>query len=317
MLKRVSIATGVLLVAAIIAAFWLRGAVEQRTPGAYFDSAGLQVFYTDEGPREADPVILVHGFAVNGDINWRANGIVSALNQDFRVITIDNRGHGLSGKPHEPEKYGIEMVNDIVRLMDHLKIPKAHVVGYSMGAFITMRLIASYPDRLLSAMPCGAGWSKPEGSNIEMLNGLADSLDRDEGFDALARHIEPEGKDPGAVRIASMNYFLSRINDKKALAAVVRGFKSLVVEEAELRTNKVPVKSVVGSRDPLRDGVDNMKDVMANLETVYLEGDDHITAMRDKQFIANIRDFLAAHRQAKPSVAAQAAPALTPALAGN
>lgn len=295
-MKRVLIAVAVVLVLVGGAWAYVQHRIGTRTPGQTFDSAGVKIFYTDEGPREAEPVILIHGFGINADIQWRKSGVVRALKKDYRVVTLDNRGQGLSDKPHEPEKYGAEMANDVVRLMDHLKIAKAHVIGYSMGGFITMRLIASYPDRLLSAMPCGAGWGETNDDNMKMLNGLADSLDAGGGFDLLAKRLEPGGKEPSPVKVASMNFFLSQMNDKKALAALIRGFRGLTVTEDEIRRNIVPVQAIVGTIDPLRDGVDRMKDVMANLKTVYLEGDDHMTAPHDPRYIAAVKDFLAAHK---------------------
>lgn len=312
-MKRIAKVVGVLLVLAGIGGYWMLSTLNKRVPGETFDSAGVPIFYVDEGPRDADPVILVHGFAANGDINWRAPGIVDALKDSYRVITVDNRGHGLSGKPHNPDQYGIEMVNDIVRLMDHLEIQKAHVVGYSMGAFITLKFITTHPERLLSAMPCGAGWSKPEGANLAMINTLADDLEHGRGFDALVRRLSPGGKEPTAWKFASVNFFLSRINDTLALAASVRGFNSLVVSEEELRKNTVPVRSVVGTIDPLRDGVDAMKDVMANLDVVYLNGFNHITAMKAPGLRENIRGFLDAHRSAAMTSATAANSAKSPA----
>ena len=51
----------------------------------------------------------------------------------YRVIALDCRGHGQSGKPQDPGQYGLEMVRDVVRLLDHLNVERAHVVGYAMG----------------------------------------------------------------------------------------------------------------------------------------------------------------------------------------
>lgn len=300
MLKRVLLGIGAALCALLAAGYWFSGKSVERHPGQHFDSAGVKIFYTDEGPRDADPVVLVHGFAANADFNWRAPGIVDKLIKDYRVITIDNRGHGLSDKPHEADKYGIEMVNDIVRLLDHLKIEKAHVVGYSMGSFITLRMIASHPERLLSAMTCGAGWRKAEGADLALLEELAASLEKGGGFDPLMKRIARIGTEPSRWKLMTINYFLGKFNDKLALANVVRGFRSLVVDEAELRRNTVPVRAIVGDVDPLRDGVDAMKDVMANLETIYVPNEDHITTIRNKQFQQGIVDFLAAHAVRKP-----------------
>ncbi len=85
--------------------------------------------------------------------------VFQRLSRRYRVIALDNRGHGKSDKPYDPAQYGLELVDDVVRLMDHLGIAKAHVVGYSLGGFITLKLALRHPERLLSAAPCGAGWS--------------------------------------------------------------------------------------------------------------------------------------------------------------
>ncbi len=121
---------------------------------ATFDSNGVKIRYLVEG--EGEPVLLIHGFVVNKELQWGLPGTIKALAKDHRVIALDNRGHGKSGKPTDPKKYGMEMVEDAVRLLDHLKIKKAHVVGYSMGAVITAKLMVTHPDRLLSATLGGA-----------------------------------------------------------------------------------------------------------------------------------------------------------------
>jgi len=97
-----------------------------------FDSNGVSIQYTVEG--QGEPVVLIHGLHASTDINWRAPGIIKALAENYQVIAMDVRGHGHSGKPEQEEAYGMEMVEDVIRLLDHLKIKKAHVVGYSMGA---------------------------------------------------------------------------------------------------------------------------------------------------------------------------------------
>jgi pimeloyl-ACP methyl ester carboxylesterase len=132
-----------------------------RVPGEYFDSNGVRIHYTVEGAGE--PLILIHGLAANADLNWRRAGINALLRKDFQVIAFDCRGHGLSDKPHEKEQYGPEMVHDVTRLMDHLKIEKAHVAGYSMGGFIALELAMRYPERVRSVALCASGWKDPNG----------------------------------------------------------------------------------------------------------------------------------------------------------
>ncbi len=263
--------------------------------GQFFESNGVKIHYTVEG--QGEPVILVHGFAANADANWRVPGITEALAKEYQVICLDNRGHGLSDKPHEQSKYGVEFCNDIVRLMDHLKIQKAHVIGYSMGSFITLKLGTLYPDRLLSFAPCGAGWERKDDPN-DRREEIAKALENDNDFTPLFKAISPPGKLPGSRGLLSINYILNKTNDTKALAAVMRSLSDIIVTEEALRASKVPSISIVGTEDPLRTGVDRMKDVMGNHETVYIDGTDHITTIRDPKFLQTLRTFLKKHSAA-------------------
>lgn len=301
MKRKILVVLVALIVLALAGAGWTYHNVTKRVVGEYFDADGVRIHYTVEG--QGEPVILVHGFAANADANWRVPGITEALAKDFKVICLDNRGHGLSDKPHDTAMYGTEFCKDIVRLMDHLKIEKAHVVGYSMGSFITLKFVTMFPERLLSAAPCGAGWERendPDNHTIE----IAESLERNNDFTPLFRAISPPGKLPGRRGLLSINYVLNLTNDAKALACVMRSLNNLIVTEQELRACTVPTISIVGTNDPLRNGVDRMKDVMGNHETVYIDGTDHITTIRDPKFVGTLRQFLKKH-----SVGAHAPPA--------
>lgn len=101
---------------------------------ATFNSAGTTIRYLADGAGE--PVILIHGYTSDTEKQFVRTGIFDALAKTYRVYGMDARGHGKSGKPHDPAAYGAEMGLDIVRLMDHLGLKTAHVVGYSMGAHI-------------------------------------------------------------------------------------------------------------------------------------------------------------------------------------
>lgn len=302
-IARIAFAVLLLSFAAAGSGVWLlSGKAFERTQGQYIDSNGARIHYTDEGTGE--PVILVHGFAANADLNWRMPKIIANLSKDYRVIAFDNRGHGLSGKPHEADAYGVEMVEDIVRLMDHLEIEKAHVVGYSMGAFITLKLIAMHPDRLLSAAPCGAGWEKDGGAERqEWRTELIASLERGKGFGPLMTLIDPGHGPLSGIRKWVANRTLRNLNDQTALAIVLRELPQLAVMEEQLRANTVPVLSIAGSDDPLKSGVDNMTGVMANHEVVVINGGNHISLLRNKkhcaEFVAALRAFLDRHRPAQ------------------
>lgn len=115
---------------------------------AHFSSFdGVDIHYEVEG--DGPPVVLLHGIIANFELNWRSPGISKALvDAGFRVVGPDARGHGQSGKPHESSAYGDDaMAKDVVALFDHLELEHADVVGYSMGAAVTMRF-AARDDRI-------------------------------------------------------------------------------------------------------------------------------------------------------------------------
>ena len=146
-----------------------------RVPGSYFDADGVRLHFRDEG--SGTPIVLVHGFAVQADLNWRWNLCIRRLrNAGYRVLSLDVRGHGLSGKPHHPEAYGVELVDDVVRLLDHLGIEKAHVAGYSMGGFITLKAITRHPGRFHSGIICAAGWGILDDENRALFAAVVDAI---------------------------------------------------------------------------------------------------------------------------------------------
>lgn len=295
MRKRWWVLLSVLLLVVVVpvaGAYWLYEETVARTQGEFFDSDGAKIHYTVEG--DGEPVILVHGFIANADLNWRSPGFNKALSKEYKVIALDNRGHGLSDKPHDPGAYGEQMVKDIVNLMDHLAIDKAHVVGYSMGGFITLKLLTMYPDRLLSASPCGMGWAEINEENRATIDRIATSLEEGKGFGPLFERLNLKMEQPGMVG-GMFNRLLSRINDTDALAAAMRGMEQLVVTEDMLRNNQVPTLTVVGSIDPLGDTAARHHEIMQNHELVLLEGADHISAMRHADYIPALLNFLRAH----------------------
>ena len=258
---------------------------------AYFTSGGVKLHYTVQGKGE--PVILIHGYAVNIQMNWAA--LQPALAQNYQVIALDNRGHGLSEKPTTPDDYGTKFVDDVIALMDHLKIKKAHVVGYSMGGFITDKLLTTYPERLLTATLGGAGWAHPDDDSVGF-EALAVSLEQGKGLAPLFTFLTPKGEAPPTEeRIQSMNQMILAFNDPKALAAVARSFPAFAVPEAKLRANKVPTLALIGEIDPLKAGVDRLDGVMANLKIVVIPGANHMTAFTNPAFVSSLKSFLAEH----------------------
>lgn len=281
---------------ALLCSLFVASALGRAEEGR-FDSKGVKIRYTVEG--EGEPVLLIHGFTATPEVQWVLPGIVRALAKDYRVITMDVRGHGKSDKPTEAKDYGPQMVEDAVRLLDHLKIKKAHVVGYSMGALITGKLLATHPDRLLTATLGGAG-ALPAGVKLPpFIDELAESLEKGKGIGPLFVALTPPGKpQPPEFLLQQLNRTLVGKNGK-VFAAVVRSWKDLTVTKEQLKANKVPTLAIIGSDDPLKESIDLIKDDLANLKIVTIDGADHFTAFTNPKFIEALRKFLAEHAQKK------------------
>ncbi len=266
-----------------------------RAEESDFLSGGVKIHYRVEG--QGEPVLLIHGFAATVYLQWVYPGILRTLARDHRVIAMDVRGHGQSDKPTDTDKYGTEMVEDAVRLLDHLKIPKAHVVGYSMGAVITGKLLATHPDRLLSATLGGAGIVLEGGKLPPFVDPLAASLEEGKGLEPLLTYLTPPGKpklSPTALQIANRSLVGG---NSKALLAVVRSWKKLSVRKEQLRANQVPTLALIGEIDPLKEYIDHIQNDMANLKVVVIDGADHFTTCSSPKFIRTLRQFLSEQAQ--------------------
>lgn len=124
----------------------------------FFMSEGVRIRYVEEG-QGADPVILLHDRGSSIEEQWIDTKVMGTLAQQqiFRVIAMDLRGHGKSDKA----KLGAEAARDVVRLMDHLGIPRAHVVGYGLGANIAAYLSVAHADRLITMTLAGGAQVPP------------------------------------------------------------------------------------------------------------------------------------------------------------
>ena len=114
--------------------------------GDRFDSNGVEIHFVSKG--EGPDVVLLHGFSGSAEGAFIKPGTFDAIvNAGFRVTAVDHRGHGSSEKPHDPDSYGVKMAEDVRRLLDHLNIDRAHIVGYSMGGKIANTFRSRHADR--------------------------------------------------------------------------------------------------------------------------------------------------------------------------
>lgn len=258
----------------------------------YLESAGVPLRFVEKG--EGRPVVLIHGFT--GDIEmWTLTGTIAELSESFRVIAMDCRGHGRSGKPHDVTSYGLEMVTDVVRLLDWLDIGEAHIVGYSMGAEISLRLSTMHPDRVRSLTIGGSGWSgKYDDENYQR---LASSLEKSASLGPFIRAVTPTGQPkPSDEAIAVADQILAG-QDIEALVAVARAMGDIINLTADdLSGIRVPVLGIAGVNDPEKQNLEKMAGVVPDFMMKTLLGRDHMDAPSDPQFNRNIIEFLSGQR---------------------
>ena len=264
---------------------------------SFFDSDGVKIHYVVEGKGE--PLLLIHGFAGSTQGN---SSTIKTLSNNFKVIAIDCRGHGQSEKPHDLDAYGMNMIEDNIRLLDNLKIKKAHVFGYSMGGAIAIGIVGFHPERVLSAIVGGAGWIAP--GQVREIPGLdwdelAESIEQGKGITSLVLALIPEGEpQPTPEQLEMANKMFNSTQDPLALAAVIRNFVPSPTE-AQIRSNKIPVLALIGEKDPAKKDVDRLKDLMPNLKIVVIPNADHGTASVDPLFIKSFNDFLLENSSSK------------------
>jgi pimeloyl-ACP methyl ester carboxylesterase len=151
-----------ILVAAAALSLWLGRPANSiaAAESQFFDAKGVKIHFLIEGTGE--PVVLIHGLDSSARVNWQMPGTIDALAKDHQVIAIDLPGYGESDKPADPAAYGEQWVDDVILLLNHLNIRKAHIVGYSMGGMVALKLIAEHPDRVISGTLGGAGWLRED-----------------------------------------------------------------------------------------------------------------------------------------------------------
>src|SRR5262245_4944307 len=183
-----------------------------------FHNGAVEIAYLDEG--EGDPIVLVHGFASTKNVNWVYPTWVSELRKGGRrVIALDNRGHGESEKLYDPAQYAIPMMaGDVTALMDHLDIPRADVMGYSLGSRMAAWLALHEPKRLRSAIFGGIGMAMIEGGGPG--ENVAEALEAP----SLDDVSDPVGR--------TFRAFADQTrSDRLALAACLRGSRGLLSRE--------------------------------------------------------------------------------------
>lgn len=243
-----------------------------------FDSDGVRIAYIDQG--EGEPILLIHGFASNVAANWIDPGWVRALTEaGLRVIAYDNRGHGRSEKLYDPSLYGAPiMAEDARRLLDHLGIARADVMGYSMGARIAAFLLFKHPERVRSLVLAGAG--------INLVRGMV-------GTGPIAKALEaPRIEDVTNDTARSFRAFAEKTgSDLKALAACLRGPREKITAQGLARI-AVPTLVAAGSEDVIAGSGRELASLIPGAQLLDIAGRDHMKTVGDARFKQGVLDFL-------------------------
>ena len=244
----------------------------------HFSSSGIDIAYIDEG--EGDPILLIHGFASNLTVNWIDTGWVRTLKKaGFRVIAYDNRGHGESEKLYDEKYYGApQMAEDARRLLEHLDIPCADVMGYSMGARITAFLLLNHADMVRSAIFGGYG--------INMARAIA-------GRHPIAKALEQGSIDDVVNRTARTfrQFAESTGSDLKALACCYRAASEIIAID-DFKTINTPILVAAGTEDVIGGSARKLADIIPGAEALEIEGRDHMKAVGDQTYKDGVLDFL-------------------------
>lgn len=250
-----------------------------------FDSGGLSIAFDDIASEASQTVLLVHGFATNRAENWRRLGWYGAFERKgYRVVALDLRGHGESGKPHDAGAYGGGvLLSDIVGLMDHLKLGTVDVMGYSMGARLSLQLALAHPARVANLIVGGVGgrmFEPPDPAKTPKMT-MAEAM---------------RAEDPQTIPDATMRGFRlfaeQQGEDRLALAAFTEGRGGPSFGKDDLAAISAPTLVVAGSRDEMAGDPQTLAELVPGAKAVTLPACDHFSAIPHALYKAAVFDFL-------------------------
>ncbi len=256
---------------------------------------GVRISYEVDGPvadSGCPSILFLHGSGLS-KASWRGLGYVRAFREDYRVITADLRGHGLSDKPHDMASYSRELfAGDIEAVLDAAGVAAAHIVGYSVGARLALEMVASRPERILSAVLLG-GSPAPMAGQVASLF-FPDYLRalRAGGMPAFIAGWEAQAGSP----LDPSTRGVFERNDPLALAAYFEHSDAEPGMSDDILVHvQTPTLWMAGSRDNPRCADSERAASIMDARFVRLEGRNHGTTLfPSAEVIAEIRAFIGA-----------------------
>ena len=242
----------------------------KREHGSFTASDGVNIHYLRAG-EAGSWVVLIHGYTGSAEGNWFTNGIAQALAVKHRVVALDCRNHGKSDKP---QPGGPGRAKDVIELMNHLDIQRAHIHGYSMGGMITSRLLGFIPERIITATFGGSGVMEFDGAFIAATPADNDGVDPDEAV--VSRNLAisfamTNGKtreEAEAIADRPREPFSTDLSNLKKWS-----------EAIDLRKVEFPVLAINGEYDRPYAKTHRMWRELTNFTNVVLPGKSHLTAI--------------------------------------
>ena len=251
-------------------------------PDQQFTADGVTLRYRDLGT--GTPVILIHGYSAALESMF---AVARTLPESHRKIAFDVRGFGRSTKSGDPARYGLAMVDDVVRLMDHLKIERAHLIGHSMGALIAANVAARHPARVTTATVV-AGPFYPDSATFTKETGRwATDLESGVGLTNFVQWLFPAFKPEMA---GMMNAGMMKTNDLPSLIAVMKSLPVLALPGLPKSGGTTLV--VAGTGDPLFPLSTAFAKQSPGSRIVEVPGADHVSVITNPAAVTAIGEMV-------------------------
>jgi pimeloyl-ACP methyl ester carboxylesterase len=261
-----------------------------RAQEQYLKTDIVTLRYKEAGTGDA--VVLLHGYTASLDsLAPFAEGLAAS----HRVIALDVRGFGKSSKFAEPGRFGQQMVDDVVRLLDHLKVSRAHLIGHSMGALIAANVAARYPTRVSSATLIAGPFYADKATFTKETSRWAEDLESGKGLTNFMQWLFPKIQPAMA---AGMGAQAVIGNDLPSLIAVMKSLPELAIPG--LKSADVPVLVVAGAGDPLHPLSLAFAKASTGARLLEADGADHVTVLANPGLGQAMRELMQAGTSRSP-----------------